>query len=151
MSIVTSLRSGRTCFPSPNWTTNFLMPIKSILALGPLPQFQGVPVFISKGENVLVAEVNNKTTSYAVIENEWSCTSTLYYESTVHYLMKLWDNFGFTSSAELFWKPVRNLTTVTSFYGQWLLNFPASLNSHIFPVLFRMDNRGNSNYFIIQE
>ena len=65
--------------------------------------------------------------------------------------MKYCDNEAFTSSTEYFWKSVRCLPTVTTFYGQWLIKFPAGLNSHIFPVLLRMYIRGKSNYFTIQQ
>jgi hypothetical protein len=110
---------------------------------------QVLTVVISKGKNVFDLECI--TPYYAVVENEWSCTSLKYYESVLHCLMKHSDNLSFTISAELFWKSVRYLATVTSFYGQRLVNIPAGSNRYILSVLFRMDIRRNYNYFTMQQ
>ena len=85
---MTSLRSGRTWFTSPNWTTDLSL-VQNVRS-GPrdIVSFSGTTAFYFKGENVLEVEGKNKTTTYAVVENKWSCTSTPYYEFTVHYLMK---------------------------------------------------------------
>jgi hypothetical protein len=86
VAIVTSLQSGRTWFCSPNWTTD--LSLVQCLHPGLLPHFQGVPVVISKGKNMLDVESKNKIPSYVVVKNEWNCTPTPYYESTVRCLMK---------------------------------------------------------------
>jgi len=74
--MVTSLRSGQKWFVILNWTTE--LSLVHYVHSGSLvvPRFQGVPVVISKGKNVLEVEGKNKPPSEAVVENEWSCTST---------------------------------------------------------------------------
>ena len=76
MYMVTNLQSGRTCFGSPNWTTEFCLVQSAHSGFRVMPCVQGLPVVISAGKMCLEFEGKSKTQSIVIVQNEWSCNST---------------------------------------------------------------------------
>jgi hypothetical protein len=73
--MVTSLRSGRTGYGSPNWTTVFCLVQRVHSGFRAMLCSGSIGCYFC-GQNVLEAEGKRKTQSSAIVENEWSCAST---------------------------------------------------------------------------